>query len=96
MSKFDIRPHFECKNSIFGLSSNVKIGFRMSKCDFSARIRMSKKEKPKTKNEKQTNFSFNSISKNEKRKTKQLQLAKKKKSLILIFLIFKKLGRDGR
>ena len=35
MSKFDIRPELEieCKNTIFGPNSNVKIGFRMSKFD---------------------------------------------------------------
>ena len=33
MSKYGIRPHFECQNRIFGPSSNVKIGFRMSKYD---------------------------------------------------------------
>ena len=34
MSKFDIRPEFECQNLIFGpANSNVKIGFRMPKFD---------------------------------------------------------------
>ena len=65
MSKFDIRPEFECQNrisnvkirylarirmskydfecqnSIFGLSSDVKIGFECQN-SYSARIRMSK------------------------------------------------------
>ena len=41
MSKFDIRPEFECQNRI----SNVKMRY-------SARIRMSKNEKRKAKNEK--------------------------------------------
>ena len=27
------RPGIECQNLIFGPNSNVKIGFRMSKCD---------------------------------------------------------------
>ena len=33
MYKYDIRPQFEGQNTIFGSSSNVKIGFRMSKYD---------------------------------------------------------------
>ena len=51
VSKYDIRPQFECQNkipmpkSIFGPSSNIKIGFRMSKCDiwpqFECQIRIS-------------------------------------------------------
>ena len=45
--KFDIRPEFECQNSLFGPNSNVKIGFRMSKCDIRPEF-----ECRKTKNEK--------------------------------------------
>ena len=50
MSKKD----FECQNSIFGPNSNVKIGFRMSKCDIWPEIecRKTKNEKRKTKNKK--------------------------------------------
>ena len=33
MLKYDIRPQVEGQNTIFGPSSNVKIGFRMSKND---------------------------------------------------------------
>ena len=37
MSKYDIRPDFECQNRVFNVeiqpSSKVKIGFRMSKYD---------------------------------------------------------------
>ena len=33
MSKCDIRPEFECQNSIIGPSSNVKIVFHVLKCD---------------------------------------------------------------
>ena len=50
MSKYDIQPQFECqnrterKNTIFGSSSNVKIGFLMFKYDirsfFECRIRI--------------------------------------------------------
>ena len=50
MSKFDIRPQFECqnrisnvKNLIFGPSSNVKIGFRMSKCDIRSKFECQKR-----------------------------------------------------
>ena len=27
------KKNFDCQNAIFGLNSNVRIGFRMSKCD---------------------------------------------------------------
>ena len=69
MSKYDIRPQFECQNRIL----NVKIRY-------SARFRMSKNEKPKAKNEKRitkkekrkTN-NEQRITKNEKRKTNNEQ-----------------------
>ena len=38
MYKCDIRPEFECQNSISGPSSNVKIVFHVLKCDIRPRF----------------------------------------------------------
>ena len=51
MSKKDFES---CQNAIIGPNLNVKVGFRMSKCDIRPEF-----ECRKTKNEKQPNFTFN-------------------------------------
>ena len=40
--RFNIWPEFKCQNSIFGPSSNVKIGFLNVKIRYSVQVRMSK------------------------------------------------------
>ena len=79
MSKYD----FEYQNTIFRLSSNVKIEFRISKYDFPTlfEYRKTKSEKRKTKSEKRK-------MKSEKRKSNQLHLTK-----VVLFLLFYHISR---
>ena len=47
MKKYDIKPQFECQNTIFGPSSNVKIGFFLNvKIRYWPRFQMSKYDIP--------------------------------------------------